>query len=348
MIEGDRMSKTGCQLCPRKCRADRKMGERGFCGESSKIRLARAALHYWEEPCISGKSGSGAVFFTGCSLRCVFCQNTHIARGEIGKEVSQERLSEIFLELQDKGANNINLVTAGHFLPAVIPALKKAKDEGLTIPIVYNTSAYESVESIRALDGLVDIYLPDFKYVSSDLSIRYSHASDYFETAAASIEEMVRQTKTPEFYRKYSRDGESRVWDTRCDEGKRETLNADQYNEVCYQQDMEGTEGDESEILMRRGTIVRHLLLPGCTEDSKRVIKYLLDTYSETIYISIMNQFTPLEDLEAWPELNRRVTEEEYDSIVDYAIEQGIENAFVQDGDVAEESFIPAFDYEGV
>ena len=194
----------------------------------------------------------------------------------------------------------------------------------------------------------MDIYLPDFKYVSSDLSKEYSHASDYFETAAASIEEMVRQTKTPEFYRKYSRDGECRVWDTRCDEGKRETLNADQYNEICYQQDMEGTEGDKSEILMRRGTIVRHLLLPGCTEDSKRVIKYLLDTYGETIYISIMNQFTPLEGLEAWPELNRRVTEEEYDSIVDYAIEQGIENAFVQDGDVAEESFIPAFDYEGV
>ncbi len=325
-----------CDLCPRKCRADRTLGQSGFCGESSQIRAARAALHFWEEPCISGTTGSGAVFFTGCTLHCVFCQNRNIARGEVGKVISENRLSEIFLELQEQGANNINLVTAGHFLPGVTRALEKAKTEGLKIPIVYNTSSYESAESIKRLDGLVDIYLPDLKYVSPKLSKKYSNAENYFETASACIEEMVRQTGEPVFYR------------------GGEEFGAEQYNDIAAEEtenafydELRGEE-KSSEILMKRGTIVRHLLLPGQVEDSKRVIKYLLETYGEMIYISIMNQYTPMPGIEEYPELARKVTDAEYDEVVDYAIELGIENAFIQTGDVAEESFIPEFDYYGL
>ena len=185
-----------CNLCPRNCGVGR------FCGKGEKLKVARAALHFWEEPCISGTAGSGAVFFSGCNLKCIFCQNEKIRDGLVGKEITEERLSDIFLKLQDKGANNINLVTAGHFLPKVIGALEDAKNRGLEIPIVYNTSSYENVEAIRELDGLVDVYLPDMKYVSSRLSGDYSKAADYFEVATRAIEEMVRQTGELEFYRR--------------------------------------------------------------------------------------------------------------------------------------------------
>lgn len=295
-----------CTLCPRNCAVDRKNGERGICGQTENLKVARAALHYWEEPCISGTKGSGTVFFSGCSLHCVFCQNRNIANGDAGKEISIGRLTEIFLELQQKGANNINLVTPGHFVPQIESALREAKRQGLVIPIVYNTSSYESVDTIRRLEGLVDIYLPDFKYMDATLSARYSHATDYSEVAKAAIAEMVRQTGAPVFF-----------------------------------------DGDE-DGLMRRGTIVRHLLLPGQTEDSKAVIRYLYETYGNLIYISIMNQFTPLAGLEKYPEINRRVTEAEYDEIVDFAIELGVERGFIQEGETAEESFIPEFDGEGV
>lgn len=295
-----------CDLCPRKCLVDRKKGEKGICGQTENLKVARAALHFWEEPCISGDAGSGAVFFSGCPLHCVFCQNENIANGTVGKEISLERLVDIFLELQEKGANNINLVTPGHFVPQIVKALDQARREGLTLPVVYNTSSYETVDTIRMLDGYVDIYLPDFKYMSPVLSKKYSHAPDYAQVAKAAIAEMVRQT------------------------GKAVFVN-----------------GDEDNLILS-GTIVRHLTLPGCMEDSMQILKYLHETYGDTIYISIMNQFTPLSNLEKYPELNRRITDEEYETLVDYAIDIGIENGFIQEGDTAEESFIPAFDCEGV
>lgn len=295
-----------CDLCPRKCLVDRKKGEKGICGQTENLKVARAALHFWEEPCISGDAGSGAVFFSGCPLHCVFCQNENIANGMVGKEISLERLVDIFLELQEKRANNINLVTPGHFVPQIVKALDQAKKEGLTLPVVYNTSSYETVDTIKRLEDYVDIYLPDFKYMSPVLSKKYSHAPDYAEVAKAAIAEMVRQT------------------------GKAVFVN-----------------GDEDNLILR-GTIVRHLTLPGCMEDSMQILKYLHETYGDTIYISIMNQFTPLSNLEKYPELNRRITDEEYETLVDYAIDIGIENGFIQEGDTAEESFIPAFDCEGV
>lgn len=281
-------------------------GEKGVCGQTNELKVARAALHYWEEPCISGKEGSGAVFFSGCSLHCIFCQNQEIANGAVGKNISVERLAEIFLELQEKGANNINLVTPGHFVPQIVNALEKSKMQGMNLPIVYNTSSYEALDTIKMLEGLVDIYLPDFKYMDEEIAARYSHAKDYPDVAKQVIAEMVRQTGLPEF-----------------------------------------ADGDE-EGLMKKGTIVRHLTLPGCMEDSKKIIQYLYETYGNSIYISIMNQFTPLPHLKKYPELNRKITEAEYEELVDYAIRLGVENGFIQEGETAEESFIPAFDGEGV
>ena len=283
-----------CDLCPRKCLVDRKKGEKGICGQTENLKVARAALHFWEEPCISGDAGSGAVFFSGCPLHCVFCQNENIANGTVGKEISLERLVDIFLELQEKRANNINLVTPGHFVPQIVKALDQARKEGLTLPVVYNTSSYETVDTIKMLEGYVDIYLPDFKYMSPGLSKKYSHAPDYAEVAKAAIAEMVRQT------------------------GKAVFVN-----------------GDEDNLILR-GTIVRHLTLPGCMADSMQILKYLHETYGDMIYISIMNQFTPLSNLEKYPELNRRITDEEYETLVDYAIDIGIENGFIQEGDTAE------------
>ncbi|MBO5165661.1 MAG: radical SAM protein [Lachnospiraceae bacterium] len=294
----------GCRLCPRECNADRAKGEIGYCGESNDLRVARAALHMWEEPCISGETGSGTVFFTGCPLKCIFCQNNTIANGSVGKSISSERLAEIFLELQKKGACNINLVTATHFIPQIIPALKLAKTDGLSIPVVYNCGGYEKVETLRLLDGLVDIYLPDLKYYSPKLSTRYSNAPDYFEKASAAISEMVRQTGTPIF--------------------------------------------DEATGLMKRGVIVRHLLLPKRLADSKKIMSYLYNTYKNDIYVSIMSQYTPMGTFPDMPELNRRVSHKEYNALVDYCLELGIENGFIQEGEVASESFIPPFDLEGV
>ena len=295
-----------CDLCPRKCLVDRKKGEKGICGQTENLKVARAALHFWEEPCISGDAGSGAVFFSGCPLHCVFCQNENIANGTVGKEISLKRLVDIFLELQEKRANNINLVTPGHFVPQIVKALDQARKEGLTLPVVYNTSSYETVDTIKMLDGYVDIYLPDFKYMSPVLSKKYSHAPDYAEVAKAAIAEMVRQT------------------------GKAVFVN-----------------GDEDNLILR-GTIVRHLTLPGCMEDSMQILKYLHETYGDTIYISIMNQYTPVYEQEKYRELNRRVTEREYERLIDYGISLGLENGFIQEGETAKESFIPEFNGEGI
>ncbi|MCM1065160.1 MAG: radical SAM protein [Eubacterium sp.] len=293
-----------CTLCPRRCHANRLAGQTGFCGQTTELTAARAALHYWEEPCISGDTGSGAVFFSGCNLQCVFCQNHNISLGKSGKIISMERLTEIFLELQDKGAANINLVTGTHFIPQIALALSSARAQGLAVPVVYNTGSYEETASLRLLEGLVDIYLPDLKYFSSELSARYSHAPDYFEKASAAIAEMYRQTGSP-------------VMDTRTG-------------------------------LMRRGVIVRHLLLPGETKDSKKVLRYLHETYGNDIYVSIMNQYTPLEHVAQIPALDRKVTEEEYDRILVFAERLGIEQGFYQEGGTASESFIPEFDGEGL
>lgn len=298
-----------CNLCPRHCGVNRNAGERGVCGETSVIRAARAALHMWEEPCISGTRGSGTVFFTGCPLRCVFCQNRNIAIGDVGKEITVQRLAEIFLEQQGRGANNINLVTPTHFVPQIADALIDARNNGLTIPIVYNTGSYENVDTLKMLDGLVDVYLPDLKYVSPDLAEKYSHAPDYFDVAAKAIEEMYRQTGTPSF-----------------DEG-----------------------GTVEDGIMTRGVIVRHLMLPGCLSDSKSVVKYLHDTYKDNVYISIMSQYTPMDGIgNRYPELAGKVSRRDYDRLVDYAIDIGVTNGFIQDGDTADESFIPVFDTEGI
>lgn len=322
-----------CMLCPRACGVDRSKGQTGVCGQSVEVKAARADLHMWEEPCLSGTRGSGAVFFSGCNLHCVFCQNHKIAAGDAGKVISVERLGEIFLELQEKGANNLNLVTACHFVPQIIEALDEARRAGLKLPVLYNSSGYETVETIRMLDGYVDIYLPDLKYVDTKISQKYSHAPDYFEKASAAIAEMVRQIGKMEFV------PEEQSKSLGVPEGQSQTFGVAEYQ----------TRSEKGEsLIMTRGVIVRHLLLPGCLEDSKRVIRYLLDTYGEQIFISIMNQYTPLPHVSEYPELNRKVSAEEYEELIDYALERGIENGFVQEGEAAKESFIPEFDGKGV
>lgn len=292
-----------CLLCPRKCGINRSTGQTGICGVSSEIKVARAALHYWEEPCISGKRGSGAVFFSGCSLHCVFCQNREISDGKAGKLISKERLSDIFMELAGKGANNINLVTPGQYIPDIVWAVNDAKSRGMKLPIIYNTSGYENVTELKLLEGIVDVYLPDFKYMDSTLSARYSRAKDYPSVAKQALSEMVRQQP-----------------------------------DVVI---------DDATGLIQKGVIVRQLLLPGHVNDAKAVLKYLYDTYHDHVYISMMSQFTPIA-LKDYPEINRTVTKREYERLVNYALEIGITNAFIQEGDVAKDSFIPAFDCEGV
>lgn len=323
-----KLNMSDCSLCPRACHVNRTEKKTGYCGQTDEIMVARAALHMWEEPCISGTNGSGAVFFSGCNMRCVFCQNYDIAHGQNGKKISVERLAEIFLELQSKGAHNINLVTPTHYVPQIADALCLAKDNGLALPIVYNTGSYEKVETLKMLDGLVDIYLPDLKYYSASISKCYSNAPDYFAVAAAAIAEMYRQVKSPVF--------ELPAVD--------HSLSSD-ISPAPY----EDTLQDISEFsLMKKGVIVRHLLLPDCAEDSRLIIRYLYETYGNNIYISIMNQYTPLSHVSAIPSLNRRISEEEYDALIDYALSLGIENAFIQEGGTASESFIPPFDCEGV
>ena len=292
-----------CLLCPRKCGINRRTGQTGVCGVSSEIKVARAALHYWEEPCISGKRGSGAVFFSGCSLHCVFCQNREISDGKEGKVISKERLSDIFMELAGKGANNINLVTPGQYIPDIVWAVNDARSRGMKLPIIYNTSGYENMTELKLLEGIVDVYLPDFKYMDSTLSAMYSRAKDYPSVAKQALSEMVRQQP-----------------------------------DVVI---------DDATGLIQKGVIVRQLLLPGHVNDAKAVLKYLYDTYRDHVYISMMSQFTPIA-LKDYPEINRTVTKREYERLVNYALEIGITNAFIQEGDVAKDSFIPAFDCEGV
>ena len=291
-----------CNICPRNCNVDRNI-KTGFCSMPQTVKISRAALHMWEEPCISGDKGSGTVFFSGCNMKCVFCQNKEISTGGFGKEITIERLADIFLELQAKGALNINLVTPTHYTLQIIRAVKLAKEKGLKLPIVYNTSSYEKVETIKLLAEIVDIWLPDFKYMDNTAAARYSKAADYVQYAQAAIDEMVRQQPQCVF-------------------------------------------GDDG--IIQKGVIVRHLVLPGQLQGAKDAIEYLYNKYGDSIFISIMSQYTPCTDLSDYPEINRKISQEEYDEVVDYAVEIGVENGFLQEGESASESFIPPFDLEGV
>ena len=299
-----------CTLCPRNCGVCRLSGNTGFCGETASLRAARAALHMWEEPCISGTKGSGTVFFSGCNLGCIFCQNEPISSGGIGKDLTVDDLCRIYLSLQDKGANNINLVTPTHFVPHIVTSLELARKNGLSIPIVYNTGSYEKIETLRMLDGLIDVYLPDLKFYNPTVSREYCHAGDYYEVALAAIEEMFRQTGPCQF--------------------------APETNE------------NESIQMMTRGVMVRHLLLPGLEEDAYLMIKQLYKTYGNSIYLSIMSQYTPMPRMADHETLSKPVNYGIYDRLIDRLIDLGVENAFIQEEGVNKESFIPLFDYEGL
>jgi putative pyruvate formate lyase activating enzyme len=292
---------SACHLCPRNCGIDRNTSL-GFCGESSKLTAARASLHMWEEPPISGTNGSGTVFFRGCNLKCIYCQNYDISQNEGGKYITSDNLSEIFLSLQKKGAHNINLVTPTHFSPHVKEAVKLSRSKGLNVPVVYNTGGYEKSDVIKSLKSTVDIYLTDFKYIKSEAGKNYSNASDYFEYASSALDEMVSQNPSPVF----------------------------------------------ENGLMKKGVIVRHLLLPGHLIEAKMIVKYIYERYGNSIYISLMNQYTPLRPFPNFSNLERRVTDREYNSLISYASRLGVTNAFVQEGGTAKESFIPAFDLTGI
>ena len=313
-----RLLPASCELCPRRCRADRRGGQRGACGADGTLVVARAALHFWEEPPVSGEAGSGTVFFANCPLHCVYCQNAVIAAGRAGVAVSVDRVAEMCRELEAQGALNINFVTPTHYAPQAREAVRRARGAGMALPIVWNTSGYETVEAIRANAGTVDVYLTDFKYASAELAARYSKAPDYPEVALAALDEMVAQTGEPRY---------------------------------------DGVDGQERIV---RGVIVRHLMLPDALEDSKRVVRMLHERYGSAIRLSLMNQYTPvLADAaggDAWaahtlkrhPELARRVSDEDYECLLDYADEIGVEDYFWQEGGAAEESFIPPFDLTGV
>ena len=286
-----------CQLCPRRCGANRFKSE-GVCGANDKVKVAYYSLHQWEEPIISGTNGSGTIFFSHCNLKCIFCQNRKISSLGYGKEISNDRLKEIMLELQEKGAHNINLVTPTHYVLHICSALSTIKNNTLKIPVVYNTSSYENVKTLKLLNGLVDIYLADFKYYDNTLALNYSNAPNYFEIACNAIDEMYKQVGSPIV----------------------------------------------SDELLKSGMIVRILVLPGHVLDAKRIIKYLWERYGNNIFFSIMNQYTPIKNDYKYDNLNRTVTEEEYNEVLDYACKLGIERAFVQEENTALESFIPDFD----
>ncbi len=291
-----------CSLCPRKCGVDREH-EVGYCNSGELIKIARAALHYWEEPCISGENGSGTIFFCGCSLGCIFCQNRAISRGEGGLTITEDRLVDIMFELKEKGANNINLVTPDHFAPFIRKPLISAKKKGLDLPIVVNTGGYLSLATYSLLKDVTDIWLTDYKFYSSSLAMKYANAPDYPKVAFDALSEMVENTGYPIY----------------------------------------------SGEMMKRGVIVRVLLLPGNLKDAKNIVKLLYDSFGNKIVLSLMNQYTPpYVPIEEYPELNRKVKKKEYESLLDYAIELGIENAFIQEGNTAKESYIPLFDNTGV
>lgn len=292
-----------CRLCARNCGADRLNGDTGFCQAGKNVKIARAALHFWEEPCISGRRGSGTVFFTHCNLRCAFCQNHQISQQGAGREVSVDRLCAIFLELMAAGAHNINLVTPTHYVPQIIEALNISRRNGLSLPVVYNTNSYENVDTLKLLEGSIDVFLPDLKYYSDKYALKYSGVNGYFGRAAAAIEQMVRQAGPVKF-------------------------------------DREG--------ILVKGVIVRHLMLPGLLFDSKKIIDYLYGTFGDSIYISLMNQFTPMHQVYKYPEINKPLHSKHYRGLIEYCQAQGLENVFIQESGTASNEFVPAFDLEGV
>ena len=292
-----------CTLCPRNCGANRLKGEKGYCRSGFLPKIALASLHFWEEPCISGQNGSGTLFFSNCTLSCVFCQNHEISQEGRGEEVSLERLAEIFLEQQERKAHNINLVTPSHFAPQIQSALVQAKKRGLVIPVVYNTNSYENLETLKLFEGLVDIYLPDVKYFDDFYAVKYSRSSSYFENAFKAVREMVRQTGNPVF-------------------------------------DQQG--------MILKGTIIRHLVLPGLLEDSKKLIRILYENFGSQVYFSLMNQFTPVYQCSSYPELQNSISAGDYDELVDYAVDLGIENGFIQEEGTQSKEYIPDFNLKGI
>lgn len=292
-----------CSLCPRDCKVNRHV-QTGFCGCGATVKAARAALHHWEEPCISGTGGSGTVFFSGCTLGCCFCQNYNISRENFGKELTERQLAHIFLKLQEEGAHNINLVTATQYLPSIVKALDLIRPE-LSIPVVYNCGGYESAETVKALESYVDIWLPDLKYFSSQLSARYSLAPDYFEMASEAIKQMINQAGPPQF--------------------------------------------DASGALMKKGVIIRHMVLPGAKEDSIRLLHWMKEELPlGKYYISLLSQYTPFYRSKEFPEINRRITSYEYNKVLDTAIGLGLDQGFMQEKSSAKEEYTPPFNLEGI
>ena len=293
------LSYAHCTLCPRRCCVDRTRGQLGFCKMPGQVHAARAGVHYWEEPVISGSFGSGAVFFSGCTLKCAFCQNYDISQENFGKPMTSAELRAAFERLIDEGVQNINLVTPTHFLPDILPALEPK----LPVPVVYNCGGYESVETLRQLEGKIDVYLPDFKYSDNALAKKLSSAPDYFETASAAILEMYRQVGKPVL------------------------------------------EDDE----MKRGVLVRHLVLPGCVDNSLGVLDWVAEHFrSGDILFSLMSQYVPMGRAAEMPPFDRRITELEYDSVLSYMMLLGIEDGYTQDFSSAERGYTPSFDLTGL
>ena len=291
-----------CMECPRKCLVDRSRVT-GYCGVLDKIKIARASLHIWEEPCISTSCGSGTIFFSGCNLRCVYCQNYNISHNGFGMEIDVDRLVEIFFELKEKGASNINLVTPSHYVSLIREAIVKARSIGFDLPFIYNSSGYDSIDALEKLKGLIDVYLPDFKYIDDNVAYKYSNCKDYVSTVIEAIDYMYNDVGRVVF---------------------------DEYGAI------------------KKGVIVRVLVLPNYVDDSKKIIKYLYSKYKDNIYISIMNQYTPMGNLDKYSEINSKLTISEYNEVVDYAISIGVSNAYIQEEGTCDESFIPCFDLEGV
>lgn len=293
---------TNCHLCPRNCGINRTISV-GFCGCGSTLKAARAALHHWEEPCISGTRGSGAVFFSGCTLKCCFCQNHLISQGTLGKELSPKRLGEIFLSLQEQGAHNIDLITATQFLPQILPALDFVKHK-LYIPVIYNCGGYEKTETLALLKDYIDIYLPDLKYFDSALSWRYSKAKNYFEVASEAIPYMIEQTGGLRY---------------------------------------------DTQGILQKGVIIRHMVLPGGKEDSMQLLHWIKENLPKGNYLlSLLSQYTPFYKSRDYPEINRRITTYEYNKVLDTAISLGLTQGFMQEKSSAKEEYTPPFDLEGI
>lgn len=288
-----------CNICPNECKINRKEGKMGRCKATNKVKIALYSTHDFEEPCISGKKGSGTVFFSNCNLNCIYCQNYEISQLGKGKEITVEELSDIFLKQQEKGVENINLVTPTSYTLQIIEAIKIAKQKGLSLPILYNTNAYEKVETLKLLEGHIDIFLPDFKYAENNLAMQYSKVSDYFEIAIKAIKEMIRQVGAPIL------DKDGRI---------------------------------------KKGVMIRHLVLPNHLENSKKVLKWLKENVSQEIYISVMAQYFPTYQAKEIEALSRKLTPKEWEEIESYIEELGFENGYVQELGEHEEEYVPQWD----